>query len=86
MVAQAWRLRRDIAAGLAPWQAMAAAWDLEPRLARLAWLRGLDQPESLGWRLDPSWARSTDPHLLPGVDEAVARIRRGIEQHERMVV
>ena len=65
---------------------MAAAWGLEPRLARLAWLRGLDQPESLGWRLDPSWARSTDPHLLPGVDEAVARIRRGIGQHERMVV
>jgi single-stranded-DNA-specific exonuclease len=55
-------------------------------LARLAWLRGADQPEDLAWRLDPSWARSTDPHLLPGVDQAVARIRRAVEARERIVV
>ena len=65
---------------------MAVAWDLEPRLARLAWLRGVDQPETLAWRLDASWARSTDPHLLPGVDAAVSRIRRAIENRERIVV
>ncbi len=65
---------------------MAEAWALEPRLARLAWLRGADRPEALAWRLDPTWARSTDPHLLPGVDAAVARIRRAIENHERIVV
>lgn len=72
--------------GPPPWKAMAEAWGLDSRLARLAWLRGADRPEVLAWRLDPSWARSTDPHLLPGVDAAVARIRRGIEGRERMVV
>ena len=65
---------------------MASAWDLEPRLARLAWMRGADRPEALAWRLDSSWARSTDPHLLSGVDLAVARIRRAIEARERIVV
>ncbi|HEX9009662.1 MAG TPA: DHH family phosphoesterase [Holophagaceae bacterium] len=83
---KAWRLRREAPAGAAPWRALAAAWDLEPRLARLAWLRGVDHPEDLAWRLDPSWERSTDPHLLPGVDAAVARIRRAIETRERIVV
>jgi len=81
-----WRLRRDIPAGAAPWKALAAAWDLDPRLARLAWLRGLDHPEDLAWRLDAGWGRSTDPHLLPGVDAAVARIRRAIDAGERIVV
>jgi len=65
---------------------MADAWDLEPRLARLAWLRGADRAEALAWRLDPSWNRSTDPHLLPGVDQAVARIRKATEGGERIVV
>jgi single-stranded-DNA-specific exonuclease len=64
---------------------MTEAWGLDPRLARLAWLRGAG-PEALAWRLDPTWTRSTDPHLLPGVDAAVARIRRAIEDHERIVV
>jgi single-stranded-DNA-specific exonuclease len=83
---KAWRLRREAPAGATPWRVLAAAWDLEPRLARLAWLRGVDQPEDLGWRLDPTWERSTDPHLLPGVDAAVARIRQAIGAGERIVV
>ncbi len=65
---------------------MAEAWGLEPRLARLAWLRGADRPEALAWRLDAAWSRTTDPHLLAGVDQAVARIRRAIETRERIVV
>lgn len=81
-----WRLRRSIPAGLAPWKNMAEAWDLDPRLARLAWLRGVDRSEDLAWRLQPAWARSTDPHLLPGVDGAAARIRKAIEARERIVV
>jgi len=84
--ATGWRLRRSIPAGPAPWKALADAWELDPRLARLAWLRGVDRPEALAWRLDPSWSRSTDPHLLPGVDQAVARIRQAIEKRERIVV
>jgi single-stranded-DNA-specific exonuclease len=86
MSAKPWRIRREIPAGPAPWKAMAEAWDLDPRLARLAWLRGVDRPEALAWRLDATWARSTDPHLLPGVDAAVVRIRRAIEGQERIVV
>jgi len=81
-----WRLRRELPAGLAPWKSLAEAWQLDLRLARLAWLRGVDRPETLAWRLDPSWSRSTDPHLLPGVDQAVARIRQAVEQQERIVV
>jgi single-stranded-DNA-specific exonuclease len=80
-----WRIRRELPAGPAPWKAMAEAWALDPRLARLAWLRGAGS-EALAWRLDPTWARSTDPHLLPGVDAAVVRIRRAIEGQERIVV
>ena len=86
MGATCWRLRRAIPAGPAPWKALAAAWELDPRLARLAWMRGADRPEALAWRLDAGWQRTTDPHLLPGVDQAVARIRRAIEARERIVV
>ncbi len=86
MTSLPWRIRREIPAGRAPWMALAESWGLAPSLARVAWLRGMDRPESLAWRLDPTWARSTDPHLLPGVDEAVTRIRTAIEHRERMVV
>lgn len=86
MAAPHWRLRRLSPAGLAPWMPLAQAWDLDPRLARLAWLRGVDRPESLAWRLDAGWARSTDPHLLSGVDAAVARIREAIAARQRIVV
>lgn len=81
-----WRLRRDVPAGPAPWRGLALAWGLDERLARLAWLRGVDGPDELAWRLDPAWSRSTDPHLLPGVDQAVARIRAALERRERIVV
>jgi len=86
MEAMPWRIRRRVPAGLAPWKALADAWDLDPRLARLAWMRGADRPEALAWRLDADWQRTTDPHLLPGVDRAVERIRRAIEAGEHIVV
>ena len=86
MDAKAWRIRRDIPTGPAPWLTLASAWDLPLALARLAWLRGVSRPEDLAWRLDPSWDRTTDPHLLSGVDAAVARIRRAIEGQETIVV
>jgi single-stranded-DNA-specific exonuclease len=59
---------------------------LAPSLARLAWLRQEDQVQDLAWRLQPDWSRSTDPHLLPGVDQAVARIHKAIEQAETIIV
>lgn len=85
-VPPAWRLRREAPAGLRPWLKLGQAWALDEEAARLAWMRGVDEPEELAWRLDASWARTTDPHLLPGVDAAVARIRRAIEGGERITI
>ncbi len=65
---------------------MARECGLDAGAARMAWLRGLDQPEDLAWRLDPAWSRSTDPYLLPGVGEAVACIRQAIEDGRSICV
>ncbi|BDU73053.1 single-stranded-DNA-specific exonuclease RecJ [Mesoterricola silvestris] len=80
-----WRMRRALLPGSRPWAALARTWDLSPEAARLAWLREADD-EELGWRLDPSWDRSTDPFLLPGVPGAVERIRRACAQGESICV
>jgi single-stranded-DNA-specific exonuclease len=85
-VPHAWRLRREAPAGLRPWLKLGQAWALDEGASRLAWMRGVDEPEELAWRLDATWARSTDPHLLPGVDAAVARIRKSIEAGERITI
>ncbi len=84
--AKPWRLRRALPPGPEPWLGLAREWDLDPRTARLAWLRGLDRPDDLAWRLDAGWARTSDPFLLPGVNEAVARIRRAIEEGQSICV
>ncbi len=81
-----WRLRRPIPPGPDPWARMARATGLEPRAARLAWLRGVETEEALAWRLDPDWSRTTDPFLLPGVDAAVARLRAAVAAGERILV
>lgn len=81
-----WRLRRPVPPGPVPWQRLARAWDLEVRAARLAWLRGLDHPEDLAWRLDPQWSRSTDPYLLTGVGEAVVKIREAVQTSRTLMV
>jgi single-stranded-DNA-specific exonuclease len=49
-------------------------------------MREPGQAGDLAWRLDPSWARSTDPCLLEGVTAAVARIRQALERHEAICV
>ena len=85
-VPPAWRLRREAPAGLRPWLKLGQAWALDEGVARLAWMRGVDEPEELAWRLDATWTRSTDPHLLPGVDAAVTRIRKAIEGGERITI
>ena len=81
-----WRTRREVPPGPAPWSALAKTWDLSEAGARLAWMREADGPGELAWRLDPSWARSSDPFLLEGVAAAVARIREAIQQGETIVV
>ncbi|MFN8009844.1 MAG: DHH family phosphoesterase [Holophagaceae bacterium] len=81
-----WRLRRPLPPGPEPWARLARAADLDPRAARLAWLRGVDTLEALDWRLDPAWSRTTDPFLLPGVGPAVTRIRGAITRGEPILV
>jgi single-stranded-DNA-specific exonuclease len=49
-------------------------------------MRQADGPGELAWRLDPTWARTTDPFLLEGVAAAVARIRLAIAQQETICV
>ncbi|OQA37839.1 MAG: Single-stranded-DNA-specific exonuclease RecJ [Acidobacteria bacterium ADurb.Bin340] len=85
MTGLSWRLRRSLS-GPRPWQRLAEATGLEVAAARLAWLRGDETPEDLAWRLDGSWARPWDPGLLQGIDAAVARIRKAIQNGERIVV
>ena len=77
-------MRRSVPAGPAPWSGLEQAWGLSAPGARLAWMRA--ESEDLAWRLDPSWARSTDPYLLGGVTAAVARIRQALAGHEPICV
>jgi len=72
-----WRMRRALLPALTPWASMASQWGLTQEAARLAWLRECEG-EELAWRLDPAWSRATDPFLLHGVSEAVARIRETV--------
>ena len=86
MIPRAFGLRRSVPPGPAPWARLAAALGLELRLARLAWMRGVDSAEELDWRLDPGWARSSDPYALEGVGQAVAAIRKAVEEGRRICV
>ncbi len=81
-----WRMRRPVPAGAAPWAGLEREWGLSSAGARLAWLREAGQAGELAWRLDPSWARATDPFLLEGVAAAVARIRRALAGREPICV
>ena len=86
MKLEAWRFRRAGSFGKAPWRSLEHAWGIPAESARLAWMRGIDAPEDLAWRLDPTWDRAWDPYLLDGMDRAVARIRRAVEQGEPICV
>ncbi len=82
----AWRLRRTAPPGSIPWLPLAREWEIPEHAARLAWLRGVDSPSELAWRLDPCWCRSTDPYLLHGMADAVAAVREAITAERRICV
>lgn len=84
--AAAVRLRRPPPAGPAPWLRLAQSAGLEPRLARLAWLRGVDTVEELAWRLDPSWERASDPYAVEGVGAAAEVLREALAAGRRICV
>jgi len=81
-----WRLRRPVSPGSEPWQRLRDAWGLSAEAARLVWMRGINTPEELAWRLDPSWTRILDPYLMSGTSAAVERIRKAIAQGESICV
>ncbi|MDP2876612.1 MAG: DHH family phosphoesterase [Holophaga sp.] len=86
MTGRSWRLRRVVAHGQEPWKHLQSAFGISAPMARLAWLRGEDTEEALAWRLKPDWNRSLDPFLLAGMAAAVARIRRALQEKERIVI
>lgn len=86
MMPTGWQLRRDLPAGPEPWRALAQACGLSPALARLAWMRGVNHPDDLACRLDPSWERTHDPYLMPGMAAAVARIQKAVAAGEPITV
>ncbi|MBX3029075.1 MAG: single-stranded-DNA-specific exonuclease RecJ [Chloroflexi bacterium] len=59
---------------------------LSARLIRVLSRRGMVDPVSLAARFDAPDTALHDPWLLPDADRAVARIRRAIEQRERVLV
>ncbi len=81
-----WRVRRAIFPGQAPWRRLESAWGLSAMTARLAWLRGMDEPEDLAWRMDPTWERTWDPFLMDGMGAAVTRIRSAVDSGEPICI
>ena len=81
-----WHLRRAVPPGPVPWLHLQKAFGLSPEGARLAWMRGEDTIEALGWRMAPEWSKTHDPFLLAGMAVAVARIQQAILEQERLVV
>jgi single-stranded-DNA-specific exonuclease len=69
-----------------PWIVLSNEWDIAPWIAKLAWMRGIDTPDELAWRLSPTMDGLSAPSLLPGVEAAVARIRLAIERKEHIIV
>lgn len=86
MDSRPWHLRRAIPPGPEPWIPLQKAFGLSREAARLAWLRGEDSVEALGWRMRPEWSKTHDPFLLAGLAQAVERIRRALREGERIVV
>jgi single-stranded-DNA-specific exonuclease len=66
--------------------ALAGALGITIPAARVLWARGYRVPEQAGRFLEPSIAHLGDPALLKDMPLAVARLRRAIEQRERILL
>ncbi len=67
-------------------QALASALGIAAPAARALWVRGFRDPESARRLLQPTLQDLHDPYLLAGMPEAVARLRRAIEQKEPILL
>ena len=83
---QPWRLRRELMGGGTPWSQIQSAWGLEESLARLAWMRGVNDPAELAWRLEPSWESTYEPYGFDSMGSAVTRIKSAIANREKITV
>ncbi|MDR2697299.1 MAG: DHH family phosphoesterase [Holophagales bacterium] len=86
MKPQSWRMRRELLGTDIPWKRIQTAWDLDEGAARLAWMRGVDDPSELAWRLEPSWQSTFDPYDFDDMGKAVARINKAIAGREKITV
>jgi len=66
--------------------ALAGALGITIPAARVLWARGYRSPDQAGRFLQPSIADLADPALLKDMPLAVARLRRAIEQRERILL
>jgi single-stranded-DNA-specific exonuclease len=67
-------------------EALAAALGIAGPAARALWVRGLRDPDAARRFLQPSLEDLHDPYLLAGMTDAVARLRRAIEQKEPILL
>ena len=82
-----WALRQEgTAPDAAVINAFAAEIGLSPICARLLWSRGLTDAASVKRFLACEDTMFHSPFLLRDIEPAVARIRRAIDDHEKIVI
>ena len=78
-----WTISEPDAVGVS---ALAGTLGIAAPAARVLWARGYRSPEEAARFLEPSVADLEDPMLLQDMTSAVARLRRAIEQKERILL
>ncbi len=63
-----------------------ARGEITPLLARLLVLRGVEDSEAAKTFLNPTLSALHDPFLMAGMEEAVGRLARAIEQREKILI
>jgi single-stranded-DNA-specific exonuclease len=67
-------------------QRLARELEVSPLVARLLVQRGLAEPAAAQAFLHPSLGQLHAPELMAGMREAVMRLRRALEQHEKILI
>ncbi len=65
---------------------LARVLNVSPIVAALLLARGCDDEFSARNFLKPSYEQLHDPYLMLGMKEAVARLQRAIDQHEKILI
>ena len=80
------RTRRDEAAFPASFNDMAERCGISSQLARLLWLRGIDDREQLAEYLSPGLRHLARPSLWPGMEKAADILARGLREGRKLAV